>query len=166
MAVNLKGRSVLSLMDFSVEEVRHLLDLSRDPKATIDVAPHGLDFHTQTNQPGSNGPLGLPVFHLDGPQPSPDVAVHVLQRLLFTSYLWIVPIALPSSQAAGGKSEAFAVLQSAEHPVVRPVHAVLFRPTPESLDSVGGAPPFSRNAPSCVSFGSCWASWPPEDAVP
>jgi ornithine carbamoyltransferase len=33
MAVNLKGRSFLSLMDFSVEEVRYLLDLSRDLKA-------------------------------------------------------------------------------------------------------------------------------------
>ena len=33
MAVNLKGRSFLTLMDFSVEEVRHLLDLSRDLKA-------------------------------------------------------------------------------------------------------------------------------------
>jgi ornithine carbamoyltransferase len=33
MAVNLKGRSFLTLMDFSVEEVRYLLDLSRDLKA-------------------------------------------------------------------------------------------------------------------------------------
>ncbi len=33
MAVNLKGRSFLSLMDFTVEEVRYLLDLSRDLKA-------------------------------------------------------------------------------------------------------------------------------------
>jgi ornithine carbamoyltransferase len=33
MAVNLKGRSFLTLMDFSVAEVRHLLDLSRDLKA-------------------------------------------------------------------------------------------------------------------------------------
>jgi len=32
MAVNLKGRSFLTLMDFSVEEVRYLLDLSRDLK--------------------------------------------------------------------------------------------------------------------------------------
>ena len=29
----------------------------------------------------------------------------------------------PSSQAAGGKSEAFAVLQTAEHPVIRPVQS-------------------------------------------
>jgi ornithine carbamoyltransferase len=33
MAVNLKGRSFLTLMDFTVEEVRYLLDLSRDLKA-------------------------------------------------------------------------------------------------------------------------------------
>ena len=33
MAVNLKGRSFLTLMDFSVAEVRYLLDLSRDLKA-------------------------------------------------------------------------------------------------------------------------------------
>ncbi len=33
MAVNLRGRSLLTLMDFSVEEVRYLLDLSRDLKA-------------------------------------------------------------------------------------------------------------------------------------
>ena len=33
MPVNLKGRSFLTLMDFSVAEVRHLLDLSRDLKA-------------------------------------------------------------------------------------------------------------------------------------
>ena len=33
MAVNLKGRSFLTLMDFSPEEVRYLLDLSRDLKA-------------------------------------------------------------------------------------------------------------------------------------
>ena len=32
MAVNLKGRSFLTLMDFSVEEVRYLLDLSHDLK--------------------------------------------------------------------------------------------------------------------------------------
>jgi len=32
-AINLKGRSFLTLMDFSVEEVRHLLDLSRKLKA-------------------------------------------------------------------------------------------------------------------------------------
>ena len=33
MVVNLKGRSFLTLMDFSVEEVRHLLDLSHELKA-------------------------------------------------------------------------------------------------------------------------------------
>jgi len=33
MPVNLKGRSFLTLMDFTPEEVRHLLDLSRDLKA-------------------------------------------------------------------------------------------------------------------------------------
>jgi ornithine carbamoyltransferase len=33
MAINLKGRSFLTLMDFSVAEVRYLLDLSRDLKA-------------------------------------------------------------------------------------------------------------------------------------
>ena len=33
MPVNLKGRSLLTLMDFSKEEIRHLLDLSRDLKA-------------------------------------------------------------------------------------------------------------------------------------
>jgi len=33
MAVNLRGRSFLTLMDFTVEEVRYLLDLSRDLKA-------------------------------------------------------------------------------------------------------------------------------------
>jgi ornithine carbamoyltransferase len=33
MPVNLKGRSFLTLMDFSVAEVRHLLDLSHDLKA-------------------------------------------------------------------------------------------------------------------------------------
>lgn len=33
MAVNLKGRSFLTLMDFSPEEIRYMLDLSRDLKA-------------------------------------------------------------------------------------------------------------------------------------
>ena len=33
MAVNLKGRSFLTLMDFSPLEIRYLLDLSRDLKA-------------------------------------------------------------------------------------------------------------------------------------
>ncbi len=33
MAVNLKGRSFLTLMDFTPEEIRYLLDLSRDLKA-------------------------------------------------------------------------------------------------------------------------------------
>lgn len=33
MAVNLKGRSFLTLMDFSPEEIRYLLDLARDLKA-------------------------------------------------------------------------------------------------------------------------------------
>ena len=33
MPVNLKGRSLLTLMDFSKEEIRYLLDLSRDLKA-------------------------------------------------------------------------------------------------------------------------------------
>ncbi len=33
MAVNLKGRSFLTLMDFSPEEIRYLLDLSKDLKA-------------------------------------------------------------------------------------------------------------------------------------
>ncbi|MDR3673647.1 MAG: ornithine carbamoyltransferase [Holophaga sp.] len=40
MAVNLKGRSFLSLMDFSVEEVRYLLDLSRDLKAKKRMGVH------------------------------------------------------------------------------------------------------------------------------
>ncbi|MBP1890870.1 ornithine carbamoyltransferase, partial [Clostridium moniliforme] len=33
MAVNLKGRSFLTLKDFTPEEIRYLLDLSRDLKA-------------------------------------------------------------------------------------------------------------------------------------
>ena len=33
MAVNLKGRSFLTLMDFTPEEIRYLLDLSHDLKA-------------------------------------------------------------------------------------------------------------------------------------
>ncbi|MPN11699.1 Ornithine carbamoyltransferase, catabolic [bioreactor metagenome] len=33
MAVNLKGRSFLTLMDFTKEEIRYLLDLSHDLKA-------------------------------------------------------------------------------------------------------------------------------------
>ncbi len=40
MAVNLKGRSFLTLMDFSVEEVRYLLDLSRDLKAKKRMGIH------------------------------------------------------------------------------------------------------------------------------
>ena len=40
MAVNLKGRSFLTLMDFSVEEVRYLLDLSRDLKAAKRMGLH------------------------------------------------------------------------------------------------------------------------------
>ena len=59
----------------------------------------------------------------------------------------------PPSQAAGGKAEAFAVLQSAKHPVIRQVHTVLFRPPPESLDFIfflhakpqEGGPPSSGN---------------------
>jgi ornithine carbamoyltransferase len=41
MAVNLKGRSLLTLMDFSVAEVRHLLDLSRELKAKKAKGVHG-----------------------------------------------------------------------------------------------------------------------------
>ena len=33
MAVNLKGRSFLTLMDFSPEEIRYLLDLAKDLKS-------------------------------------------------------------------------------------------------------------------------------------
>ncbi len=33
MAVNLKGRSLLTLMDFTPEEIRYLLDLAHDLKA-------------------------------------------------------------------------------------------------------------------------------------
>ena len=33
MTVNLKGRSLLTLMDFTPAEVRHLVDLARDLKA-------------------------------------------------------------------------------------------------------------------------------------
>ena len=33
MAVNLKGRSFLSIMDFTPQEVRYLLDLAHDLKA-------------------------------------------------------------------------------------------------------------------------------------
>ena len=33
MAVNLKGRSFLTLMDFTPEEIRYLLDLSKDLKS-------------------------------------------------------------------------------------------------------------------------------------
>ena len=33
MAVNLKGRSFLTLMDFTPEEIRYLLDLGHDLKA-------------------------------------------------------------------------------------------------------------------------------------
>ncbi|MDR3684287.1 MAG: ornithine carbamoyltransferase subunit F, partial [Geothrix sp.] len=41
MAVNLKGRSFLTLMDFTPEEVRYLLDLSRDLKAKKRMGVHG-----------------------------------------------------------------------------------------------------------------------------
>ena len=34
MAVNLKGRSFLTLMDFEPEEIRYLLDLAKDLKAS------------------------------------------------------------------------------------------------------------------------------------
>ena len=40
MPVNLKGRSFLTLMDFSMEEVRYLLDLSRDLKAKKRAGIH------------------------------------------------------------------------------------------------------------------------------
>ena len=33
MAVNLKGRSFLTLMDFNPEEIRYMLDLGHDLKA-------------------------------------------------------------------------------------------------------------------------------------
>ncbi|MCQ2544914.1 MAG: ornithine carbamoyltransferase, partial [Clostridia bacterium] len=33
MAVNLKGRSFLTLMDFTPEEIRYMLDLAHDLKA-------------------------------------------------------------------------------------------------------------------------------------
>ncbi|MBI4914064.1 MAG: ornithine carbamoyltransferase [Acidobacteria bacterium] len=40
MAVNLKGRSFLTLLDFTPAEVRHLLDLSRDLKAKKRMGIH------------------------------------------------------------------------------------------------------------------------------
>jgi len=40
MAVNLKGRSFLTLMDFTPEEIRYLLDLSRDLKAKKRAGVH------------------------------------------------------------------------------------------------------------------------------
>ncbi len=40
MPVNLKGRSLLTLMDFSKEEIRYLLDLSRDLKAKKRAGIH------------------------------------------------------------------------------------------------------------------------------
>lgn len=33
MPVNLKGRSLLTLMDFTPEEIRYLIDLSKDLKS-------------------------------------------------------------------------------------------------------------------------------------
>lgn len=41
MSVNLKGRSFLTLMDFSTEEIRYLLDLAHDLKAKKRMGLHG-----------------------------------------------------------------------------------------------------------------------------
>ena len=41
MAVNLKGRSFLTLMDFTPEEIRYMLDLSKDLKAKKRAGIHG-----------------------------------------------------------------------------------------------------------------------------
>ena len=45
MAVNLKGRSFLTLMDFTPEEIRYLLDLAHDLKAKkrAGIQGHTLD---------------------------------------------------------------------------------------------------------------------------
>lgn len=40
MAVNLKGRSLLSLMDFTPEEIRYLLDLAHDLKSKKRLGIH------------------------------------------------------------------------------------------------------------------------------
>ena len=41
MAVNLKGRSFLTLMDLTSGEIRYLLDLARDLKAKKRMGLHG-----------------------------------------------------------------------------------------------------------------------------
>ena len=41
MAVNLKGRSFLTLMDFNPEEIRYMLDLAHDLKAKKRSGIHG-----------------------------------------------------------------------------------------------------------------------------
>ena len=40
MAVNLKGRSFLTLMDFTPEEIRYMLDLAHDLKAKKRAGIH------------------------------------------------------------------------------------------------------------------------------
>ena len=41
MAINLKGRSFLTLQDLSAAEIRYLLDLARDLKAKKRIGLHG-----------------------------------------------------------------------------------------------------------------------------
>ena len=69
MAVNLRGKSFLTLMDFEPEEIRYLLDLAKDLKAyRRDQAYRSTDvrrkkhsvFYLKRRRPGLGAPLKLP----------------------------------------------------------------------------------------------------------
>ena len=59
MAVNLKGRSFLTLMDFSTEEIRYMLDLAHELKAKKKAGVIGdlLKGKKATCYPGFEGEL-------------------------------------------------------------------------------------------------------------
>ena len=109
------------------------------PERTIPEPPAGNDWtgrKVQTAERDDRAPPGNEVCSLDIPSHS----------IMTCRWLWNGPSGslglappqlgspgqapthpfasdFPSSQAAGGKSEAFAVLQTAEHPVIRPVQS-------------------------------------------
>ena len=64
MALNLKGRSFLTLMDFAPEEIRYMLDLAKDLKAYAAKSSKArmCACCLKRHPPGPAAPLRLPAI--------------------------------------------------------------------------------------------------------
>jgi len=62
MAVNLKGRSFLTLMDFTPSEIRYMLDLAHDLKAKKRAGIYNYLFYSRRLRPEPDAPLKLQLW--------------------------------------------------------------------------------------------------------